>query len=186
MSIETAEVTGLVPVALGSFMTTDITDSLDPDPRVKGGIKDVGQPPGDQHADGDEQCHGGHNIGVLLSNAERGYLRRTRLPHLTGLVRGGQAPAVESGDHHRDIVGAAKLARQSDQLAALGLQRIVPAKYPSDMLVGSNAVKAIAAKQHLGAGRRVDVVSDGGYPDAILYNAPDRIGNFFAVPKVVE
>jgi aspartyl-tRNA(Asn)/glutamyl-tRNA(Gln) amidotransferase subunit C len=30
------------------------------------------------------------------------------------------------------------------------------------------------------------VVTDGGYPDAILSNAPDRIGDFFAVPKVVE
>ncbi len=33
---------------------------------------------------------------------------------------------------------------------------------------------------------REDVVSDGGYPEKILANAPDRIGNFFAVPKVVE
>jgi len=33
---------------------------------------------------------------------------------------------------------------------------------------------------------REDVVDDGGYPDRILANAPDRAGNFFAVPKVVE
>jgi aspartyl-tRNA(Asn)/glutamyl-tRNA(Gln) amidotransferase subunit C len=33
---------------------------------------------------------------------------------------------------------------------------------------------------------RADLVSDGGYPDRVLANAPDRIGNFFAVPKVVE
>jgi aspartyl-tRNA(Asn)/glutamyl-tRNA(Gln) amidotransferase subunit C len=33
---------------------------------------------------------------------------------------------------------------------------------------------------------RPDVVTDGGYPDKILSNAPERIGNFFAVPKVVE
>ena len=33
---------------------------------------------------------------------------------------------------------------------------------------------------------REDVVSDGGYPEKILANAPDRIGDFFAVPKVVE
>jgi aspartyl-tRNA(Asn)/glutamyl-tRNA(Gln) amidotransferase subunit C len=33
---------------------------------------------------------------------------------------------------------------------------------------------------------RDDAVSDGGYPDQILRNAPDRIGDFFAVPKVVE
>lgn len=33
---------------------------------------------------------------------------------------------------------------------------------------------------------RADAVTDGGYPDKILANAPDRAGNFFAVPKVVE
>jgi aspartyl-tRNA(Asn)/glutamyl-tRNA(Gln) amidotransferase subunit C len=29
-------------------------------------------------------------------------------------------------------------------------------------------------------------VTDGGIADAILANAPDREGAFFAVPKVVE
>jgi aspartyl-tRNA(Asn)/glutamyl-tRNA(Gln) amidotransferase subunit C len=33
---------------------------------------------------------------------------------------------------------------------------------------------------------RDDVVNDGGYPDKVLGNAPERIGNFYAVPKVVE
>jgi aspartyl-tRNA(Asn)/glutamyl-tRNA(Gln) amidotransferase subunit C len=33
---------------------------------------------------------------------------------------------------------------------------------------------------------RADAVTDGGYPDKILANAPDRAGSFFAVPKVVE
>lgn len=33
---------------------------------------------------------------------------------------------------------------------------------------------------------REDKVTDGGIPEQILANAPDRIGEFFAVPKVVE
>jgi aspartyl-tRNA(Asn)/glutamyl-tRNA(Gln) amidotransferase subunit C len=33
---------------------------------------------------------------------------------------------------------------------------------------------------------REDVVSDGGVQDKILANAPERVGGFFAVPKVVE
>jgi aspartyl-tRNA(Asn)/glutamyl-tRNA(Gln) amidotransferase subunit C len=33
---------------------------------------------------------------------------------------------------------------------------------------------------------REDVVTDGGMAEAILANAPDRVGNFYAVPKVVE
>ncbi len=33
---------------------------------------------------------------------------------------------------------------------------------------------------------REDALSDGGIPELILANAPDRAGEFFAVPKVVE
>ena len=33
---------------------------------------------------------------------------------------------------------------------------------------------------------RDDVVNDGGYPEKILSHAPDRSGEFYAVPKVVE
>ena len=33
---------------------------------------------------------------------------------------------------------------------------------------------------------RADLVADGGMPDQVLANAPDRVGAFFAVPKVVE
>lgn len=33
---------------------------------------------------------------------------------------------------------------------------------------------------------RADAVTDGGQPDAILANAPDRMGAYFGVPKVVE
>jgi aspartyl-tRNA(Asn)/glutamyl-tRNA(Gln) amidotransferase subunit C len=33
---------------------------------------------------------------------------------------------------------------------------------------------------------RDDVVTDGDIPECVLANAPDRAGEFFAVPKVVE
>lgn len=33
---------------------------------------------------------------------------------------------------------------------------------------------------------RDDVVSDGGYPDIIVKNAPIKDGHFFCVPKVIE
>jgi aspartyl-tRNA(Asn)/glutamyl-tRNA(Gln) amidotransferase subunit C len=33
---------------------------------------------------------------------------------------------------------------------------------------------------------REDVVTDGGYPEKILANAPERAGSFYAVPKVLE
>lgn len=33
---------------------------------------------------------------------------------------------------------------------------------------------------------RLDVVTDGGIPELVLGDAPDRTGAFYAVPKVVE
>lgn len=33
---------------------------------------------------------------------------------------------------------------------------------------------------------RVDAVTDGGTPEAVLSNAPGRAGAFYTVPKVVE
>jgi len=33
---------------------------------------------------------------------------------------------------------------------------------------------------------REDVVTDGGDPEIVLSNAPERAGNFYTVPKVVE
>lgn len=34
--------------------------------------------------------------------------------------------------------------------------------------------------------QRPDEVNDGNYPERVLANAPDPVGNFYAVPKVVE
>ena len=34
--------------------------------------------------------------------------------------------------------------------------------------------------------RRPDTVTDGAYADKVLANAPEAVGGFFAVPKVVE
>ena len=34
--------------------------------------------------------------------------------------------------------------------------------------------------------QRADAVTDGGYPDKVLANAPEAMEGFFTVPKVVE
>jgi aspartyl-tRNA(Asn)/glutamyl-tRNA(Gln) amidotransferase subunit C len=52
--------------------------------------------------------------------------------------------------------------------------------------VDITGVDPLTGAAHMALKMREDVVTDGGYPDAILYNAPERIGDFFAVPKVVE
>ncbi len=47
-------------------------------------------------------------------------------------------------------------------------------------------VDPLAGAAHMALKLREDVVTDGGYADRILFNAPDRNRDFFAVPKVVE
>jgi aspartyl-tRNA(Asn)/glutamyl-tRNA(Gln) amidotransferase subunit C len=34
--------------------------------------------------------------------------------------------------------------------------------------------------------QRADAVTDGGYPDKVIENAPEAVREFFAVPKVIE
>jgi len=52
--------------------------------------------------------------------------------------------------------------------------------------VDITGIDPLAGAAHMALKLREDVVTDGGYPERILFNAPDRNGAFFAVPKVVE
>jgi aspartyl-tRNA(Asn)/glutamyl-tRNA(Gln) amidotransferase subunit C len=52
--------------------------------------------------------------------------------------------------------------------------------------VDVTGVDPLMGGAHMALKMRDDVVTDGGYPEKILQNAPDRAGDFFAVPKVVE
>jgi aspartyl-tRNA(Asn)/glutamyl-tRNA(Gln) amidotransferase subunit C len=52
--------------------------------------------------------------------------------------------------------------------------------------VDVDGVEPLSGGAQMAMRLREDVVSDGDYPERVLANAPDRIGNFFAVPKVVE
>lgn len=52
--------------------------------------------------------------------------------------------------------------------------------------VDVSGIEPLAAAAHNALPMREDVVTDGGYPDKVLANAPERIGDFYAVPKVVE
>ncbi len=52
--------------------------------------------------------------------------------------------------------------------------------------VDVTGVAPLTGASHMAMKMREDVVNDGGYPERILFNAPDRAGEFFAVPKVVE
>ena len=52
--------------------------------------------------------------------------------------------------------------------------------------VNVDGVEPLTGGARMAMKMRDDVVNDGGYPDDILSNAPDRAGDFYAVPKVVE
>ena len=52
--------------------------------------------------------------------------------------------------------------------------------------VDVSGVEPLSAAARMALPMRDDVVTDGGIPEKVLANAPDRAGAFYAVPKVVE
>lgn len=52
--------------------------------------------------------------------------------------------------------------------------------------VNVDGVEAMTSVTPMQLRRREDVISDGGYPEQIVKNAPLSEDNFFMVPKVVE
>jgi aspartyl-tRNA(Asn)/glutamyl-tRNA(Gln) amidotransferase subunit C len=52
--------------------------------------------------------------------------------------------------------------------------------------VNVDGVEPLTGGARMALKMREDAVTDGGHPDKVLANAPERIGDFFAVPKVVE
>jgi aspartyl-tRNA(Asn)/glutamyl-tRNA(Gln) amidotransferase subunit C len=52
--------------------------------------------------------------------------------------------------------------------------------------VDVTGVAPLTGAANMAMAMRADEVTDGGYPDKVLSNAPERIGDFYVVPKVVE
>lgn len=52
--------------------------------------------------------------------------------------------------------------------------------------VNVDGVEPMTSVVHQEMKKRADVVSDGGYPEKVVANAPASDDNFFMVPKVVE
>ena len=52
--------------------------------------------------------------------------------------------------------------------------------------VDTDGVEPMTCVTEMQIHMRSDEVTDGGYADEIVRNAPDRAENFFVVPKVVE
>ena len=52
--------------------------------------------------------------------------------------------------------------------------------------VDTAGVAPMTCVTEMGLKKRKDEVTDGGYAEEIVKNAPERAGHFFKVPKVVE
>jgi len=52
--------------------------------------------------------------------------------------------------------------------------------------VNVDGVEPLTGAVQMALALREDLVTDGGYPEKVLANAPERAGDFYAVPKVVE
>ena len=52
--------------------------------------------------------------------------------------------------------------------------------------VDVSGVEPMTSVVHMEMKKREDAVNDGGYPDKVVANAPQKENHFFVVPKVVE
>ncbi|MGR3468683.1 MAG: Asp-tRNA(Asn)/Glu-tRNA(Gln) amidotransferase subunit GatC [Shimia sp.] len=84
----------------------------------------------------------------------------------------------------------AKLARirvEDDQLPALAEEFSAILGFIEQLNeVDVKGVEPMVSVTPMRLKRRVDEVTDGNQPEAVLANAPDAREGFFAVPKVVE
>jgi aspartyl-tRNA(Asn)/glutamyl-tRNA(Gln) amidotransferase subunit C len=87
----------------------------------------------------------------------------------------------------RRIARLARLSVAEEELAPLAdeLTRIMAwIEQLNQVTTDDGAPMTSVAPQKLP--QRQDVVTDGGIPEKVLANAPDRAGDFFTVPKVIE
>ncbi len=87
----------------------------------------------------------------------------------------------------RKIARLARIEVPDDQLTALAaeLSNILDWVEQLDE-VDTDGVAPMASVVDIELPMREDEVTDGGYPEKMLQNAPDGTKDFFTVPKVVE
>ena len=87
----------------------------------------------------------------------------------------------------RRIASLARITVEDNQLEPLALELNSILGWIEQLNeVNVDGVEPLTGGAQMAMKMRDDVVTDGGYPEKILANAPDRAGQFFAVPKVVE
>ncbi len=87
----------------------------------------------------------------------------------------------------RKIARLARIEVADDQLEALGAELSHILDWV-ELLgeVDTDGVAPMASVVEIELPLRQDEVTDGGYPEKLLDNAPDQTKGFFTVPKVIE
>lgn len=87
----------------------------------------------------------------------------------------------------RRIANLSRIRVEDDQLAPLSRELNGILGWIEQLNeVNVDGVEPLTGGAQMAMKMRDDVVTDGGYAEKILANAPDRNGQFFGVPKVVE
>ncbi len=87
----------------------------------------------------------------------------------------------------RKIARLARIEVADDQLEALGAELSHILDWVEQLgEVDTDGVAPMASVVEIELPLRQDEVTDGGYPEKLLDNAPDGTKGFFTVPKVIE
>lgn len=87
----------------------------------------------------------------------------------------------------RNIARLARIAISDEEAAALESELSAILDWVEQLdEVDTDGVEPMTSVVHATMKQRNDEVTDGGYPDQIVENAPRRDNHFFVVPKVVE
>lgn len=90
-------------------------------------------------------------------------------------------------DSIRRIARLARIRVDANQVDALGAELNTILGWIEQLNeVDVTGVEPLTGAAHMAMRLRPDAVTDGAMAEAVLANAPDRAGNFYALPKVVE
>ena len=87
----------------------------------------------------------------------------------------------------RRIAGLARIQVDDEKLPAPARELSVLLGFVEQLSeVDTTDVKPYTSPVEMQIKARADTVTDGGYPEDILANAPEKDDGYFAVPKVVD
>lgn len=87
----------------------------------------------------------------------------------------------------KKVANLARIALPEERVEALQTELSAILSFVEQLSeVNTDGVEPMTSVVAMTQPLRKDVVSDGDKAEAVLANAPDRVSDFFAVPKVVE